>query len=197
MLERLAALDVAVFEAVHHALWGTPWLAILTYVQMAGEAAGLSGFFVFVILLAPVGRRVEFTSRVFAPVCVAAAVCEAIKHLVNAERPRTLLSGLVLNPDPQLPQYRSWPSGHTTVVFAFASAILLLRLFGEVPPRRWTAATIFAFVVAVTTGLARVAVGAHFPGDVLGGAILGVASAHLVVRGMDGVVRRRQSWSRH
>jgi undecaprenyl-diphosphatase len=70
----------------------------------------------------------------------------------------------------------SFPSDHATAAFAIAVALLL----------RHRKAGILAIVMAVTLCVARVAVGTHYPGDVLGGALLGSAAAlvlwHPVVR---------------
>jgi membrane-associated phospholipid phosphatase len=51
---------------------------------------------------------------------------------------------------------------------------------------------VLAFSIAAITGFARIAVGAHFPCDVLGGAILGALTAHLVVRVVDEYFERRR-----
>jgi undecaprenyl-diphosphatase len=60
-----------------------------------------------------------------------------------------------------------FPSDHATASFAIATAILLRN-------RRWGAvAMILATVLAIT----RVAIGVHYPTDVLAGAALGAASA--------------------
>ncbi|HEX6651271.1 MAG TPA: phosphatase PAP2 family protein [Thermoleophilaceae bacterium] len=61
----------------------------------------------------------------------------------------------------------SFPSDHATAAFAIAVALLL----------RHRKAGILAIVMAVTLCVARVAVGTHYPGDVLAGALLGSAAA--------------------
>ena len=64
----------------------------------------------------------------------------------------------------------SFPSGHT--VTAFAAALTL----GWFTPRwRWP-----LLAVAALVGVSRVAVGAHYPSDVIAGALLGVGSALLL-----------------
>lgn len=66
----------------------------------------------------------------------------------------------------------SFPSGHATTAFAFATALALF-----VP--RW--GMVF-FLAALAIAVARVAVGAHYPSDVLGGMVLGVALTFGVAR---------------
>ncbi|MFZ5802044.1 MAG: phosphatase PAP2 family protein [Candidatus Omnitrophota bacterium] len=58
----------------------------------------------------------------------------------------------------------AFPSGHT--FFAFALAVVVNRLYGN----RFG----FLYVLAAWIGLTRIYVGAHFPLDVLGGALFGL-----------------------
>ena len=60
-----------------------------------------------------------------------------------------------------------FPSDHATASFAIATAIVLRN-------RRWG---IGALVLATLLSLTRVAIGVHYPSDVLAGAALGAASA--------------------
>ena len=74
----------------------------------------------------------------------------------------------------------SLPSGHTATAFALATVVWAWA--GSSPSRarrRW--ARSLAVLCATLTGLARVYAGMHFPGDVIAGAILGVASATIVL----------------
>jgi undecaprenyl-diphosphatase len=61
----------------------------------------------------------------------------------------------------------SFPSDHATAAFAIAVSLLL----------RSRRVGLLALGMAVVLGLARVAVGAHYPLDVLGGALVGTAAA--------------------
>lgn len=88
--------------------------------------------------------------------------------------------------------YESFPSGHSTTAIgiAFVIGFLVPRLF---PP---------ALAVGLLVGLSRIAIGMHYPSDVLAGAVLGMLGAYAVrnrfaawrfgfeLRG-DGHVRRR------
>lgn len=194
MFERVGEIDVALFVSIHRTLYPTAWRSVLLVVQYAGEGAGMAALFAIVLLLAPRGRRLELVSRILAPVLVASGLSELLKRVVNADRPRILVPDLVLNGE--APKHFSWPSGHTTAVFAFATAVLLLRLSGTLPARRWTAASAFAFAVAAITGFARIVVGAHFPGDVLSGAILGISASALTCRVVDLLYERYRAASR-
>ena len=64
----------------------------------------------------------------------------------------------------------SFPSDHATAAFAIAvSLVLRSRRVG------W-----FALAIAVVLAIARVAVGTHYPSDVIGGALLGTGAALLL-----------------
>jgi undecaprenyl-diphosphatase len=64
----------------------------------------------------------------------------------------------------------SFPSDHATGAFAIAAAVFL---------RNRVAGTV-ALLLAVLVSVGRVAVGTHYPSDVLGGAAIGIAAALLL-----------------
>jgi undecaprenyl-diphosphatase len=66
--------------------------------------------------------------------------------------------------------YQSFPSGHTTTAFALAFVIGFVS-------RRWLLPLL---LVAAVVGVSRVAVGAHYPTDVLGGIVVGTLGAYAV-----------------
>jgi undecaprenyl-diphosphatase len=97
---------------------------------------------------------------------LALAIGKVISELVDRSRPFVadpggvhLFSGHVAD--------GSFPSDHATAAFAIAVAILLRK-------RGWG---IFALFAAAVLSVGRVAIGVHYPSDVLGGAALGAASA--------------------
>jgi len=69
----------------------------------------------------------------------------------------------------------SFPSGHSAA--SFAGAWLLCRHYPRLAPL-W-------YSVAALVGFSRVYLGAHYPGDVLSGAVLGTLLAEGARRGVD------------
>ena len=63
---------------------------------------------------------------------------------------------------------KSFPSDHTALAFALAT------VFAHAYPR-WR---ILAYGCALSIGLARIVVGVHYPGDILGGVGVGIASGY-------------------
>jgi membrane-associated phospholipid phosphatase len=107
-------------------------------------------------------------------------------------RPRPTVAATGLSPFHFSYDYESFPSGHTAVAFGFAFALARLD-----PRWRWP-----ALIFAIAVGASRVMLRAHYPGDVLGGALVALltvrflteASARygLVFRRLpDGRIRRR------
>ena len=86
----------------------------------------------------------------------------------------------------------SMPSGHTLTAFAVASAIYFAL------PEKGRARHLWLFVLADGTGLSRIAVGAHWPGDVAVGASLGLLAGMLgsrLLSHMDPKHLRPTAWS--
>ena len=97
----------------------------------------------------------------------------ALKHALDFPRPPLALGLQAVHVVGRPEYYHSFPSGHAA--FAFAAAASLL------PGAHWALrALLVAF--ALWVAWARIAVGAHFPADVLGGALIGWFSAWLSAR---------------
>jgi undecaprenyl-diphosphatase len=94
-----------------------------------------------------------------------------IKRLIGRSRP--FVDGLdvwAYHPLSWHPKFASFPSGHTATVFAALVAI------GTILPQARALLWIYAGLIA----LSRVVINAHYPSDVIGGAIIGAAGAWLV-----------------
>jgi undecaprenyl-diphosphatase len=161
------------------------------YEQLNGWAdrhdavAGIFGFFtsagllLFVALLgalflaAGTWRSVNGRHAVAAAgfsAALALGIAQVIGHLWDRPRPyeahpgHAHLIGLAPSPDP------SFPSDHATASYALAFAILL----------RHRKAGVLALILATMISLSRVALGTHYPTDVVGGAGVGALAALLL-----------------
>ena len=95
-----------------------------------------------------------------------------LKHLLSIPRPAMVVDpGLFHIVGGTVTGYNSFPSGHTITVFAVAAAVLasVSGRFGR--GRYWCYTPVL--VLAVLVAISRVAVGAHWPLDVVAGAVLG------------------------
>ncbi len=101
---------------------------------------------------------------------LALAANQVIAHLWERERPFSAHPGAThllaaASPDP------SFPSDHAAAAFAIAVAVLAFsRPLGG-----------FFLALATAIGVSRVALGVHYPGDVLAGALVGTLAALLVI----------------
>ena len=109
-------------------------------------------------------NAVEITSSIF----VSGMLSVGLKYAVNRERPFDTYPFITAVTHADTP---SFPSGHTTHAFALATSVSLAyeRWYIVVPSYLW----------AGTVGYTRMALGVHYPSDVLAGALLGSGSAYL------------------
>ncbi len=105
-----------------------------------------------ILLFVPAGgNRVVFT--------------ELIRLFVYSPRPFIVNHLVPLVSDPRREWYTSFPSGHTIFLFSLATSVWFEN-------KKVGAAL---FVLAALVGIARIAAGVHWPTDIIGGALLGVA----------------------
>lgn len=112
------------------------------------------------VLLFCEGAVAAFISRV---------AVEAIRLFVHRPRPFVADSSIV----PLFSETSfSFPSGHASFFFALSTVVYLYnKRLG-----------LWFYAASATIGLARVAAGVHYPTDILGGAVLGIAVGWLIYR---------------
>ncbi|HET8639962.1 MAG TPA: phosphatase PAP2 family protein [Solirubrobacterales bacterium] len=154
---------------------------LLTFIE-ASEAL-FAGMLVLVFIAAHGARNASWRRAAVAAALsagLALAIGKVISELVDRARPFVADPGAVHlfthhSPDP------SFPSDHATAAFAIAVAILLRK-------RAWG---VIALAAATVLAIGRVAIGVHYPSDVLAGAALGAAAALLL---WAPPLRRRIDW---
>jgi membrane-associated phospholipid phosphatase len=124
--------------------------------------------------------RVAASLYVFWAVVAAGLTASLLKFVIGRARPRLFdqVGPYAFDMFGPGSAWASFPSGHTTTVMSCAMAFALL-----VP--RWRVAIIAAGVVI---SFSRVALGAHYPSDILGGAAFGMLVSWLFARAL---ARRR------
>lgn len=169
-----SSVDGSLFTTVTDFARDTPWLN--TPIELWTNA-GLGVFAVLMLMGWWNARRRDARSMALAlaaPTAVVAAfaVAEVAKKLVAEVRPcYSLPHAYLVDACPARTDY-AFPSGHSTTAFAAVAALWLLD-------RRLSA---IAAVFAVLEGFTRVYVGAHYPHDVLGAALIALPVAYLASR---------------
>ncbi len=125
--------------------------------------------------------------RALEAVAASSAVTFLVKGLVGRARPyasqensanTSFGRGFSGNSD-----YQSFPSGHTTAAFAFASSVTARVAQRDAARARWLGPLLYG--AAALTGYSRMYDNKHWASDVLAGAAIGTVSGLLVVRHLE------------
>ena len=177
MLNWLLTLDGGVLLWIQAYLRGPVQDAILCFYTTLGNAGALFLIAAALLLCFKRTRKAGVTALLAMAV---GFICTnlVLKHLVSRPRPWLDVAGLtalVVENDPN-----SFPSGHSTAAFAFASALW------RTAPDRWMKGA--ALAAAVFMAFSRLYVGVHYPSDVLVGVAVGLLAGWLACR----LCRRKQ-----
>ena len=159
--------EPTMFLAINQACVGIA-APVWTGFSMLGNAWAVLGLTAPLVVLAP---RLLWAWLCAAPFAIVFA--RGGKGLLESPRPAAEVDNAQMRIVGEVLHNVSMPSGHTLTAFAVASGIY----FSLPPERRWRHG--WLFVLAAGAGLSRMAVGAHWPGDVAVGASLGLLSGML------------------
>lgn len=166
MFETLTAIDLAILHAVHDALASPMLDTVMPFITSLGNL----GFIWFLVAAALMCQKKYRIYGVAVLIAVATQVLIGefgIKNLI--ERARPFLVDPALTTDLiRLPVSYSFPSGHTGSSFAAATALCFIPL-----AHNWVKA--IPLCGAGLVAFSRIYLCVHYPSDVLGGIILGVA----------------------
>jgi membrane-associated phospholipid phosphatase len=161
ILDEAALLDVSVYNAVANT--ETPLLD--GPIEKLSNAANYSRlWFATAAVMAVFGGKKGRRSAVQGLAALAATSVAAnlvVKRVVKRRRPFRIETER--NDSVRMPESSSFPSGHTASAFAFS-----LAASAESPEL-----VLVLVPLATAVGYSRVHTGVHFPGDVMGGAVLG------------------------
>jgi undecaprenyl-diphosphatase len=170
----LAGIDWSLFHALNAGVATRDWLEdpVTTFAALAVPLYVLATAGLW-FLARPYGDakwKLAATSAL-ASAAVALVVNQVISHLWDRPRPfaaHAAATHLLSAPSPD----PSFPSDHAAAAFAIAFAVLAFS-------RR--AGALFV-VAALLVGVSRIALGLHYPSDVIAGIVVGWAAAMLVTR---------------
>lgn len=137
--------------------------------SLLGNGWGLLAVSAPLLVLAP---RLMWAWLCAAP--FASLLARGVKGWLQSPRPAAVLDAAQFHILGEPLHLESFPSGHTVTAFAAATALYLASTTTGSGRR-----PLWLFALAAGTGLSRIAVGAHWPGDVLAGAALGVIAGGL------------------
>lgn len=100
---------------------------------------------------------------------IAIASSRGLKELFDATRPPAVLAADAFNLIGPARERVSFPSGHSVTVAVFCGVLILHT--------RWIEWRVLLLLIAILVGLSRVAVGVHWPIDVVAGLTLGALAA--------------------
>jgi undecaprenyl-diphosphatase len=142
---------------------------------VGGDTGGVTVTVVVAVLLATRRHRL-LAGYLLASAIGGVLLCTAVKYAVDRPRPSTV--GLLISESTP-----SYPSGHATAGITVWVALGLVCLVVVRPGVRWWAAAPL-IVFGPLVGISRVAMGVHWPTDVIGGWALGSAWTSAVALGV-------------
>lgn len=163
--------------------------SVLAFQSLAGSSSFATAIAIFcarwaIFLNIPLALYVAFSPRAVARHAFREAfwmtsfgffIVAVVSKVV--QRPRPFLASHLVSPLIPPPYNTSFPSGHTMASIAIASAFFIAdRRIGWI-----------SFTLAFLTMMGRIAVGVHYPSDILGGIVVGGLSVVIIRLGHAGL----------
>ncbi len=168
-LHSLPALNQALFLSANQASAAIPAdLRAFATVFGDGSIAACLAIGVFI-------RNPRALAYIFLAAVVAGILIQVPKHVFDASRPPGVLALDLFSVVGKAHKSNSFPSGHS------ATALVAATLVGLACGRVWLAVCLIA--AGALAAFSRIAVGVHWPADVLAGSAIGILVAVLMFRG--------------
>jgi membrane-associated phospholipid phosphatase len=132
-------------------------------------------FSIAIFLLLLLADKIPLALQVITGYLFSGIISQIIKHLVHAPRPHAIITNAeypYFIEGVTLSGMNSFPSGHTTSVFALAVLLALNTTDKRI--------SLIYLITAIITGYSRIYLGQHFLADVTTGALIGTLSALVV-----------------
>ena len=161
---------------------------VMKFITHTGDKGIALIALVIILLLIPKMRQVGIIAAV--SIAFEAIITNLfIKNIVARTRPYDSVDGLVCLIGKQ--KDYSFPSGHSGAAFAVAGVLIVIALLGlpamaeegKITRTKMTLAyklfAVLMIIYAVVLAFSRMYVGVHYPTDILGGTLLGVATSFI------------------
>jgi membrane-associated phospholipid phosphatase len=162
--------------ALYATIAGTPTPALDKSMRRLSHAANYSRLSItaaaaLALTGGATGRRAARSG--LASVAVTATIVNiVIKPLSRRRRPDRAAEEVPLERQVRMPVSTSFPSGHSAAAFAFATGVGAVMPTAGIPLR----------ALAALVAYSRVHTGVHYPGDVIGGSLIGTTLGQITTR---------------
>jgi undecaprenyl-diphosphatase len=175
MFTALQQIDFSIVETFSHYAVTHVWAGLVVY--FCAETLIIVPFIVMYVLWRreePIGHK-HGNQKAVVMAIVSIFLALAIKSLVSfiLFRDRPFVTHPEMGHLPIRVDSASFPSGHTLLTFSLAASLL----FSGLKKAGW-----LLLLLAAIIGTARIAAGVHYPTDVIGGAVIGIAAAWYIHR---------------
>lgn len=167
----LEPIDLWLFEALTP--WHAHWLdVVMSFISIIGVASTVWIVIATAAMTRPLYRAGAWRLYLTLLLCFI-TVDLVLKPAIARPRPVSIRADEPARTMPPRPRTLSFPSGHTAA--AFGAAIAMTRM--------WPQGQVAWWALALVMGYSRIYLGHHYPLDVVGGALVGIAIALWVLGG--------------
>lgn len=124
---------------------------------------------VAIIMLLFIREKPELVWSGIIAAIIATLIVHTLKPSFDIQRPAAVIDNSIMNLIGPVHHYRSFPSGHAATVFTLVG---ILFYYIKI---KWI--NISVLILAIFVSISRVAVGVHWPADILAGAAIGYLAA--------------------